>query len=100
MRQVETFPDGAVLFDNCNQVRVRGRRQQAPGVALLERAEPQLGQDEMPGVEAHQCRAGTMFEGPHKPELTEAQKTLAKKREELGRVLEQLRSPGLPGHGE
>jgi hypothetical protein len=33
--------------------------------------------------------------GPRKPELTEAQKTLAKKREELARVLEQLRTPSL-----
>lgn len=39
-----------------------------------------------------------MFEGPRKPELTEAQKTLAKKREELARVLERLPAPGLrPG---
>jgi hypothetical protein len=35
-----------------------------------------------------------LFEGPRKPELTEAQKTLAKKRGELARVLERLRSPG------
>jgi uncharacterized coiled-coil protein SlyX len=39
-----------------------------------------------------------MFEGLRKPELTEAQKTLAKKREELARVLERLRSPQL-SHG-
>jgi hypothetical protein len=41
------------------------------------------------------------FEGPRRPartELTEAQKALAKKREELARVLERLRSPELrPG---
>jgi hypothetical protein len=36
-----------------------------------------------------------IFEGPRKPELTEAQKTLARKREELARVLERPRSPGL-----
>jgi hypothetical protein len=36
-----------------------------------------------------------LFEAPRKPELTEAQKTLAKKREELARVLERLQSPGL-----
>jgi len=35
------------------------------------------------------------IEGRRKPELTEAQKTLAKKREELARVLERLRAPGL-----
>jgi hypothetical protein len=39
-----------------------------------------------------------IFEGPTKPELTEAQKTLAKKRRELGRVIERLGLPGLsPG---
>ena len=56
---VETFPDGAVLFDYCN-------------------------------------RFG--FEGPRKPELTEAQKTLARKRQQLARVIERLRSPPL-SHG-
>ena len=35
-----------------------------------------------------------MLEGPRKPELPEAQKALAKKRDELAMVLERLRSPG------
>ncbi len=39
-----------------------------------------------------------MFEAPRKPELTETQKTLAKKREELARVQERLQAPDLrPG---
>jgi hypothetical protein len=40
-----------------------------------------------------------MFKGPpRKPEMTEAQKTLAKRRQKLARVLDHLRSPGLtPG---
>jgi hypothetical protein len=39
-----------------------------------------------------------LFEGPRKPEFTEAQQTLAKKRQELARVLERLRDPDLrPG---
>jgi hypothetical protein len=36
-----------------------------------------------------------IFEGPRKAELTEAQKTLAKKREELARIVQRLQSPGL-----
>ena len=36
-----------------------------------------------------------LFEKLRKPELTEAAKALRKKREELARVREQLRSPGL-----
>jgi hypothetical protein len=35
-----------------------------------------------------------LFEGPRKPEPTEAQKTLGKKCEELARALERLRAPG------
>lgn len=39
------------------------------------------------------------FEGPpRKPELTEAQNMLARKRQELARVIERLRSPQL-SHG-
>jgi hypothetical protein len=51
-----------------------------------------------PGWKRTNAERWRIFEGPRKPELTEAQKTLAKKREELARVLEHLRSPGLnPG---
>ena len=57
MRQVQTFPDGPLLFEQLQQVWIRGCRQQALGVALLKRAEPQMGQDEVPGLEARQCRA-------------------------------------------
>lgn len=44
--------------------------------------------------EANQFRH-KMFEGNKKPELTEEQKTLIKKRQELARVQERLQSPGL-----
>lgn len=41
-----------------------------------------------------------LFEAPRKPELTEAQKALAKKREEFARVLETAASAGAErGHG-
>ena len=61
------------------------------------RAEPQLGQDEMPGWKRINAER-FVFQGPRKPELTEAQKTLAKKRQEPARVIERLRSPPL-SHG-
>ena len=48
-----------------------------------------------PAWRHHNAERHKLFEGPRKPELTEAQKTLAKKREELARVLERLRAPGL-----
>jgi hypothetical protein len=46
-----------------------------------------LGQDKMSRLEAHRFRAHTLFEGsrrPARPELTDAQRALAKKREEVG----------------
>lgn len=53
-----------------------------------------------PGWRRVNAERWRIFEGPRKPELTEAQKTLAKKREELARVLEHLQSPGqTPGIG-
>ena len=33
-----------------------------------------------------------LFEGPRKPEMTEAQQTLVRKRQELAKVIERLRS--------
>jgi hypothetical protein len=36
-----------------------------------------------------------IFESPRKPEVTEAQSTLARKRQQLAKVLERLGSPGL-----
>jgi bifunctional non-homologous end joining protein LigD len=56
LSQVETFPDGAILFDYCNKFGFEGvvsKRLRA----LFERTEPKLGQGEMSELEAHQCRA-------------------------------------------
>ena len=57
MREVQTFPNGPLLFDHCNKFGFEGVVSQAPGVTLLKRAEPLLDQDEVPRLEAHQCRA-------------------------------------------
>jgi hypothetical protein len=66
---------------------------------LIERPEPPLDEGKVPRLlEANNAERHKLFEGPHKPELTEAEKTLAKKRQELARVVERLRSPPL-SHG-
>jgi hypothetical protein len=61
IREVQTFPNGPLLFDHCSKVWFRGRGFEAPVVTLLGRAEPQLGQDEVPLLEAHRCRALAHF---------------------------------------
>ena len=48
-----------------------------------------------PGWKRINAERWRIFERPTKPELTEAQKTLAKKRVELARVLERLQGAGL-----
>ena len=51
-----------------------------------------------PGWKRINSERWRIFEGPTKPELTETQKTLARRRAELARVIERLRSSPL-GHG-
>jgi hypothetical protein len=93
MREVQTFPNGnTLLFDHCNKFGFEGVVSKPSGLMLFERAKPQLGQDKVPGLEAHQRERHKLFEGPRKPEPTEAEQTFAKN-EELARVLERLRAP-------
>ena len=56
LREVQTFPNGTLLFDHCNKFGFKGVVSKRL-VTLLGWPEPQLGQDEMSWVEAHQCRA-------------------------------------------
>ena len=56
MREVQTFPNGPCYSITATSSVLRAL-QQTPGVTLLEWAKPQLGQDEVPGLKAHQCGA-------------------------------------------
>jgi len=79
-------------------IRVRGHRQQAPGLTLLERSKPQLGQVKCPEWRRINAERWRIFEGPKKPVIAEEERVLAKKRAELVRVLERLADPDLrPG---
>ena len=57
MRRVETFPSGEVLLDHCNQFGFEGVVPKRLASRYSSGTEPQLGQDEMPWVEAHQLGA-------------------------------------------
>ena len=63
-REVQTFPNGTLLFDHCSKFGFEAVVS-TPGVTLFGRAEPQLGQDEVPGLDAHQCRALAYWRRPH-----------------------------------
>jgi hypothetical protein len=98
MREVQTFPNGPLLLEHCSKFgfepivskRLSSRYSSGPSRHWFK--------VKCPGWKRINAERWRIFEGPTKPELTEAQKTLAKKREELARVTDSLRSPDLsPG---
>jgi hypothetical protein len=101
---VETFPDGEVLFEHCNRFE-HCDRFGFEGIVSKRRSSCYSSgprrywvKVKCPGWKRINAERWRIFEGPRTPELTEAQKTLAKKRQELTRVIERLRSPPL-SHG-
>mgnify|MGYP003694576261 CR=1 FL=1 len=93
---VESFPEGEPLLEWCASYGLEGIVSKRLSSPYSSGTMPQLGQgeDATGWREANQFRH-KMFEGNKKPELTEEQKTLIKKRQELARVQERLQSPGL-----
>ena len=98
LKEVQTFPDGPVLFEHCSKFgfervvskRLASRYSSGPSRNWVK--------TKCPGWKGINAGRHKMFEGSRKPELTEAQKTLAKKREELSWVRASLARPGLrPG---
>ena len=96
MRQVETFPNGEVLFDHCNRFGFEGVVSKRLASRYSSGPSRNWVKTKCPGWKRINTERYRLFAGPpRKAELTEAQKTLAKKRQELARVLERLRAPGL-----
>jgi ATP dependent DNA ligase domain len=85
-RRVETLPDGEVLFDHCNKFGFEG----VLSKRLVSRhsSGPSRNWVKVKCPDWKRVNAGRhkLFEGPRKPEQTECQLALAKKREELARV--------------
>jgi hypothetical protein len=98
LRQVETFPDGAILFDYCNRFGFEGIVSKRRSSRYSSGPSRSWVKTKCPGWKRANAERHKLFEGPRRsgrPELTEDQKMLARKRQELARVLERARSPGL-----
>ena len=93
--QVETFPEGAILFDYCNKFGFEGVVSKRRSSRYASGPSRNWVKTKCPDWKRINAERHKLFEGPRKPELTEAEKTLAKKREELARVLDRLRAPRL-----
>jgi bifunctional non-homologous end joining protein LigD len=98
MREVQTFPNGTLLFDHCRKFGFEGVVSKRLASRYAGGPNRNWVKTKCPGWKRINSERYRLFEGPRKPELSEAQKTLTKKRQELARVLEWLESPGLiPG---
>ncbi len=88
--------NGTLLFDHCNKFGFEGVVSKRLAWRYSGGPSRNWVKSKCPGWKRINAERYRLFERPpRKPELTEAQKTLAKKRQELTRVLEHLRSPGL-----
>jgi ATP-dependent DNA ligase len=92
LREVQTFPNGTLLFDHCNKFGFEGVVSKRLASRYSSGPSRNWVKTKCPGWKRINSERYRLFEGPRKPELTEAHKTLAKKRQELARVTERLRS--------
>ena len=95
LSQIETFPDGEILFDHCNRFGFEGIVSKRRSSRYSSGPSRNWVKIKCPNWKRDNAERHKLFEGPRKPELTEAQQTLARKRQELARVFERLRAPGL-----
>jgi hypothetical protein len=98
LKEVQTVPDGPVLFEHCSKFGFEGVVSKRLASRYSSGPSRNWVKTKCPGWKRINAGRHKMFEGSRKPELTEAQKTLAKKREELSWVRASLARPGLrPG---
>jgi hypothetical protein len=86
------------LFDRCNKFGFEGVVSKRLASCYSSGPSRNWIKTKWPGWKRINSERYRLFEAPRKPELTEAQMTLAKKRAELARVIKRLRSPPL-SHG-
>jgi hypothetical protein len=94
MSMIEAFPCGDALFDHCVRLNFEGivaKRVDKPYTSGPAKWWVKVKNPEWTRVNA---RRDVMFET--KPKLTEGQRALIKKREELARILERLQDPDVP----
>ena len=94
MRQVETFLDGAALFAHSAEFGLEGVVSKRIDQPYVSGPTKYWVKSKSPTWRRDNQQRFRMFEG-NKPALTEEQKALIKKREELARVRERLQDPDL-----
>ena len=96
--QVETFPDGDVLLDYCNRFGFEGIVSKRLASRYASGPSRHWFKTKCESWTRDNTERNRLFEGNKKPGLTEDQKVLVRKRQELARVRERLQAPDLrPG---
>jgi hypothetical protein len=95
---VESFPDGAALFEHCEKFGFEGVVSKRLSSRYMGGPSRVWTKSKCPGWKRANAHRHKLFEVTRKPEPTEDEKALARKRVELARVFERLRDPDLrPG---
>ena len=98
LKQVQTFPDGAALFEHCEKFGFEGVVSKRLSSRYMSGPSRVWTKTKCPGWKRANEGRHKLFEGNHKPVEPEHERELRKKRIELARVQEHLRAPGLsPG---
>jgi ATP-dependent DNA ligase len=99
LSQVEQFPDGDTLLDYCNRFGFEGVVSKRLSSRYVSGPSRYWFKTKCEGWRRDNTERFRLFEGnKKKPELTEEQKVLVRKRQELARVRERLQDPDLrPG---
>ena len=95
MREVQTFPNGTLLFDHCSKFGFEGVVSKRLASRYSSGPSRNWVKTKCPDWKRINAERGKLFEAPRKPEPTEAQTMLTRKRAELAKVLERLGSPPL-----
>jgi hypothetical protein len=83
---------GTLLFDHCSKFGFEGVVSKRLASRYSSGPRRNWVKTKCPGWKRINAERHKLFEGPRKSEQTEAQQTLARKRLELARVIERLRS--------
>jgi hypothetical protein len=92
MRKVQTFPNGPLLLEHCSKFGFEGVVSKRQASRYSSGPSRNWVKTKCPDWKRIIAERWRIF---NNPERTERQRALVRKREELARVLEQLRTPGL-----
>ena len=94
LREVQTFPNGALLFEHCAKFNFEDVVSKRTWSRYVSGPSRFWTKSKCPNWRRDNAHRHKLFEGnKRKPELTEGQKALIKKHEELARVQERLTDP-------